>query len=50
MDRTAATYKMREGLLYYNHKEVVNKMIEYPFSITWANVPLIIINVYFRFW
>ena len=33
MDRTAATYKLREGLSYYNHKEIVNKMIKYPFSI-----------------
>ena len=30
--RTAATYKLR-GLSYHNHKETVNKMIKYPFSI-----------------
>ena len=28
MDRTAATYKLREGLSYHNHKELVNKMIK----------------------
>ena len=30
--RTAATYKLR-GLSYHNHKELINKMIKYPFSI-----------------
>ena len=33
MDRTAATYKLREGLSYHNHKELIIKMNKYPFSI-----------------
>ena len=33
MDRTAASYKLKERLQYHNHKELVNKMIKYPFSI-----------------
>ena len=33
MDGTAGTYKLKEGLSYHNHKELVNKMINYAFSI-----------------
>ena len=33
MGRTAATYKLKDGLSVYVHKTVVQKMQQYPFSI-----------------
>ena len=33
MDRTAATYKLKNGLSHHNHQSLISKMKKYPFSI-----------------
>ena len=50
MNDTADTYILRDDLSFHNHRELIDKMNKYPFSINWGNVSLIVINVRFQYW
>ena len=33
MDRTTATYKLRDGLSFHNHRDLIDKVNKYPSSV-----------------